>query len=199
MPNPTLDQITRNPILLENGNSPVAERMGRSDWDSDLLAEWLQNKAIHIPIDQRRSVAALEDATRCTIAKIRLNDRHCVRVYVHFSMAGFTLRGHFLMNESGPSDVNDQLREVQILDVKTSYLSESHARCRLQCEKSFVLALGRFDQLLHLLGCEVALLCFRNFRQTNRPITCRFPDDKFQDLPHVADRLRRDLTVKFQS
>ena len=63
MPNPTLDQVTRNTILLENGDSSVAERMSRSDRDSDLFAEWLQNKAIHIPIDQWGSVAALEDST----------------------------------------------------------------------------------------------------------------------------------------
>src|SRR5271156_6581689 len=112
----------------------MPERMSRSDRDSELLAEWLQNKAIHIPIDQWRSVAALEDSTRCSIAKIRLNDRHCAGVYVHFSMASFTLRGHFLVNESGPSDVNNQLREVLILNVKTSHFSESHAGCKLQCE-----------------------------------------------------------------
>jgi hypothetical protein len=47
-------------------DSSVAERMSRSDGDSDLLAEWFQNKAIHIPIDQWSSVAALEDATRRT-------------------------------------------------------------------------------------------------------------------------------------
>ena len=112
MPNPTLNQVTRNKILLKNGDSPVPERMSRSDWDSDLLAEWLQNKAIHIPIEQWRSVAALEDSTRCSIAKVRFNDRHCAGVHVHFSMTSFTLRGHFLVNVSGPSDVNDQLREV---------------------------------------------------------------------------------------
>jgi hypothetical protein len=112
MPNPTLDQITGNIILLENGDSSVPERMSRSDRDSDLLAEWFQNKAIHIPIDQWRTVAALEDATRCTIAKIFLNDRHGAGVYVDFPMAGFTLRAHFLVNESGPSDVNNRLREV---------------------------------------------------------------------------------------
>ena len=134
MPSPTLDQITGNIILLKNGNSSVAERMSRSDWDSDLLAEWLQNIAIHIPIDEWSSVAALEDATRFTIAKVLLSDRHCVGVYVHFSMASFTLRAHFLVNESGPPDVNDQLREVEILNVKTSHLSKSHARCKLQCE-----------------------------------------------------------------
>src|SRR5271156_5138655 len=134
MPNPTLDQITRNKILLKNGDSPVPERMSRSDRDSDLLAEWFQNKAIHIPIDQWFSVAALEDSTRFTIAKIFLNDRHCAGVYVHFAIAGFTLRAHFLVNESGPSDVNDQLREVQILNVKTSHFSESHAGCKLRCE-----------------------------------------------------------------
>jgi hypothetical protein len=134
MPNPTLDQVTGNTTLLENGDSPVPERMSRSDRDSDLLAEWLQNKAIHIPIDQWRSVAALEHSTRFPIAKIFLNDRHRAGVYVHFAIAGFTLRAHFLMNESGPSDVNDQLREVQILNVKTSYFSKSHAGCKLQCE-----------------------------------------------------------------
>jgi hypothetical protein len=68
MPNPTLDQITRNIILLENGDFPVSKRMSRSGWNSGLLAEWFQNKAIHIPIDQWSSVAALEDATRCRIA-----------------------------------------------------------------------------------------------------------------------------------
>jgi hypothetical protein len=41
MPNPTLDQITRKKILPEYGDSPVPERMSRSDRDSDLLAEWL--------------------------------------------------------------------------------------------------------------------------------------------------------------
>src|SRR5271168_5192248 len=134
MPNPTLDQITRNEILLEHGDSPVPERMSRSDWDSELLAEWLQNKAIHIPIDQRRSVAALEHSTRFTIAKMFLDERHRAGVYVHFAIPGFTLRAHFLVNESGPSDVNDQLREVQILNVKTSHFSESHAGCKLRCE-----------------------------------------------------------------
>src|ERR1700719_825275 len=99
-----------------------------------LPAKWLQNKAIHFPIDRWSSVAALEDSTRCSIAKIRLNDRHCAGIYVHFSMARFSLRGHFLVNECGPSDVNDELREVQILNVKTSDLSESHACCKLQCE-----------------------------------------------------------------
>src|SRR5580658_574706 len=177
MPNPTLDQVTGHTTLLENGHSPVPERMSRSDWDSDLLAEWFQNKAIHIPIDQWRTVAALEHSTRFTIAKIFLNDRHRAGVYVDFAIARFTLRAHFLMNESGPSDVNDQLREVQILSVKASHFSESHAGCKLQCEQSFVLALGRFDQLLRLLGREVALLRFRNLRQTNRPFTCRFPED----------------------
>ena len=59
MPNPTLDQITGNITLLKNGNSPVAERMSRSDRNSDLLAEWIQNIAIHIPIDQWSSVAAI--------------------------------------------------------------------------------------------------------------------------------------------
>lgn len=39
MPNPTLDQVTRNEILLENGDSPMSKRMSRSDRDSDLLAE----------------------------------------------------------------------------------------------------------------------------------------------------------------
>ncbi|HXN26063.1 MAG TPA: hypothetical protein VN902_03010 [Candidatus Acidoferrales bacterium] len=39
MPNPTLDQVTRNKVLLENGNTSVPERMSRSDWDSDLFAE----------------------------------------------------------------------------------------------------------------------------------------------------------------
>jgi hypothetical protein len=43
MPNPTLDKITRNIILLKNGDSSMAERMSRSDRDSDLLAEWFQN------------------------------------------------------------------------------------------------------------------------------------------------------------
>jgi len=33
------------------------------------------------------------------------------------------------VNKSGPSDVNDQLREVEILNVKTSYLAEPHS-CR---------------------------------------------------------------------
>jgi len=70
MPNPTLDQITGNVVLLENGNSPVSESMSRSDRDSDFSAERLQNKAIHIPIEQWRSVAAPEDSTRCSIAKI---------------------------------------------------------------------------------------------------------------------------------
>ena len=134
MPNPTLDQITRNTILLENGDSSVPERMSGSDRDSDLLAQWLQNKAIHIPVEQWGSVAALEDSPRCSIAKIRLNDCHRAGVYVDFPMASFTLRAHFLVNESGPSDVNDQLREVQILNVKASHLSESHACCKLQCE-----------------------------------------------------------------
>src|ERR1700678_2836984 len=134
MPNPTLDQVTGNTTLLENGDSPVPERMSRSDRDSDLLAEWLQNKAIHIPIDQWRSVAALEDSTRFTIAEIFLNDLHRAGVYVDFPVASFSLRGHFLMNESGPSDVNDQLREVQILNVKASYFSKSHACCKSQCE-----------------------------------------------------------------
>src|SRR5271170_4594908 len=134
MPNPTLDQITWNAILLENGDSPVSECMSRSDRDSDLLAERLENIAIHIPVDQRSSVVALEDSTRCTIAQVRLNDRHRVRVNIYLAVAGFTLRGHFLVHESGPSDVNDQLREVQILDVKTSNLSESHPCCELQCE-----------------------------------------------------------------
>jgi hypothetical protein len=134
MPNPTLDQITGNKILLEDGNSPVSERLSRSDRASDLIAEWLRNKTIHIPIDQWRSVAALEDSTRFTIAKIFLNDRHCAGVSVDFSMASFTVRGNFLMNESGPPDVNDQLQEVQILNGKASYLSESHAGYKLQCE-----------------------------------------------------------------
>jgi hypothetical protein len=54
----------------------VAERMSRSNWDSDLLAEWLENKEIHIPIDQWRSVAALEDSTlvlqvRVTVSVLR--------------------------------------------------------------------------------------------------------------------------------
>lgn len=104
MLNPTFDQITRNKILLENGDSPVPERMSRSDRDSDLLAEWLQNKAIHIPIDPWSSVAALEDSTRFPIAKIFLNDRHRAGVYVPSAIAGFTLPAHFLVNESGPSD-----------------------------------------------------------------------------------------------
>src|ERR1700733_6122852 len=112
MPNPTLDQVTRNTILLENRDSPVSERMSRSDRDPDLPAQWFQNKAIHIPIDQWGPVSALEDSTRCSIAKIRLNDRHRAGVDVDFPMASFTLRAHFLMNESGPSDANDQLREV---------------------------------------------------------------------------------------
>src|ERR1700731_3043708 len=107
MPNPTLDQITGNITLLKNGNSSVSKRMSRSFGNSDLLAEWLQNIAIHIPIDQWSSVATFEDSTRCTFAKIFLNDRHRAGVYVHFSMASFTLRGHFLVNKSGPSDVND--------------------------------------------------------------------------------------------
>jgi hypothetical protein len=107
MPNPTLDQVSRNTILLENGDSPVSERVSRPERNSDLLAEWFQNKAIHIPIDQRSSVAALEDSTRCTIAYARLNDRHGVRLNIHLAVAGFTLRGHFLMNESRRSDVND--------------------------------------------------------------------------------------------
>src|SRR6202008_196248 len=98
------------------------------------LAKWLQNKAIHFPIDHWRPVAALEDSTRWAIANVRLNDRHRAGVYVHFSMASFALRDHFLVNESGPPDVNDQLREVEILNVKTSYLSKSHACCKLQCE-----------------------------------------------------------------
>jgi hypothetical protein len=59
MPNPTLDQIW-HAILLENGNSPVSERVSCSDRDSDLLAEQLQKVAIHVPIDQRSSVAALK-------------------------------------------------------------------------------------------------------------------------------------------
>ena len=134
MPNPTLDQITGNITLLKNGNSSVSKRMSRSFGNSDLLAERLQNIAIHIPIDQWSSVAALEDSTRYSIAKMRLNDHHCAGVYVHFSMARFTLRGHFLVNESGPSDLNDQFREVEILNVKTSNLSESHPCCELQCE-----------------------------------------------------------------
>ena len=70
IPNPTLDQVSRNIILLKNGYSAVSERMSRSDWNSDLLAEWFQNKAIHIPIDQWSSVAALEHSARCTIAEI---------------------------------------------------------------------------------------------------------------------------------
>src|ERR1700756_227769 len=90
MPNPTLDQITENITLLKNGNSSVSERMRRSDRDSD-LAKWLQNKAIHFPIDHWRPVAALEDSTRCAIANVRLNDRHRAGVYVHFSMASFAL------------------------------------------------------------------------------------------------------------
>jgi|HubBroStandDraft_4_1064222.scaffolds.fasta_scaffold34740_3 hypothetical protein len=106
MPNPTLNQIIRDTILLENGNFSVSARMSRADRNSNLCAEWLQDIAIHIPIDQWSSVSALEDSTRCAIANVRLNDRHCVGVYVHFSMARFTLRGHFLVNESGPSDVN---------------------------------------------------------------------------------------------
>jgi len=134
MPNPTLDQITGNITLLKYGNSSVSECMSRSFRNSDLLAEWLQNIAIHIPIDQWSSVAALEDSTRRTIAKVRLNDRHRAGVYVHFSVASFALRRHFLVFECGPSDVNDELREVQILNVKTSDLSESHACCKLQCE-----------------------------------------------------------------
>src|SRR5277367_4873063 len=97
MPNPTLDQVTGNTTLLENGDSPVPERMSRSDWDSDLLAEWLQNKAIHIPIDQWGSVAALEHSTRFTIAEIFLDDRHRAGVYVDFAIAGITLRAHFLV------------------------------------------------------------------------------------------------------
>src|ERR1700728_421081 len=112
MPNPTLDQIPRNTILLKDLDSPVSERMSRSNRDPDLPAKWFQNKAIHIPIDQWGSVAALEDSPRCSIAKIRLNDCHRAGVYVDFPMASFTLRAHFLVNESGPSDVNDQLREV---------------------------------------------------------------------------------------
>src|ERR1700722_13088219 len=134
MPNPTLNQVTGNITLLKNGNSSVTERMSRSIRNSDLLAEWLQNIAIHIPIDEGSFVAALEDSTRCTFAKIFLNDRHRAGVYVLFSMTGFTLRRHFLVFESGPSDVNDQLREVEILNVKTSHFSESHACCKLQCE-----------------------------------------------------------------
>ena len=89
MPNPALDQITGNTILLENGDSSVPERMSRSDRDSDFLAEWFQNIVIHIPVDQWSSVAALEDSIRWTFAKVRLNDRHRVRVYVDFSMASF--------------------------------------------------------------------------------------------------------------
>src|SRR5579863_4165610 len=101
MPNPTLDQITGNITLLKNGNSSVTERMSRPFRNSDLLAEWFQNVAIHIPIDEWSSVATLEDSTRCTIAEIFLNDRHRAGVYVHFSMTGFTLRRHFLVFESG--------------------------------------------------------------------------------------------------
>ena len=92
MPNPTLDQIVWTAILLENGNSPVSECVSCSDKDSDLPAERLQNKAIHIPIDQWRSVAGLEDSIQRTIAQIFLNDRHRVRVNIHLTVAGFTLR-----------------------------------------------------------------------------------------------------------
>ncbi|MFZ3333332.1 MAG: hypothetical protein WA197_22015 [Candidatus Acidiferrales bacterium] len=66
----------------------TAEGISRSDRDSYLLAEWFENKAIHIPIDQWRTVAALDDSTRCTIRQdARLNDRHRVGVYIHFSVA----------------------------------------------------------------------------------------------------------------
>lgn len=88
MPNPTLDQVTGNIILLENGNSSVSERMSRSDRDSDLLAEWFQNKAIHIPIDQWRSVAALEDSTRCTIAIVPESTSTDGRLYSSGSLPG---------------------------------------------------------------------------------------------------------------
>jgi hypothetical protein len=72
MPNPTLYQITRNTILLENRNSSVLKRMSYADRNFDLFAEWLEKHAIHIPICQWSSVSALEDATRCTIANVRL-------------------------------------------------------------------------------------------------------------------------------
>jgi hypothetical protein len=48
MPNPTLNQIIGNTTLLKDGNSSVPERMSCSDRDSGLLAERLQNIAIHI-------------------------------------------------------------------------------------------------------------------------------------------------------
>jgi hypothetical protein len=74
MPNPTLDQITRNAVLLENEDSSVPESMSCPDRNSNLLAEWLQNIAIHIPIDQWSSVSALEDSARYTIANIRFSN-----------------------------------------------------------------------------------------------------------------------------
>ena len=134
MTNPAFNQITRNAILLQDGDSSMPEGVCRALRYSDLFAQRLQNIAIHIPADQWSSVATLEDSSTCTIAQIILNDRHCIGVYVHFSVAGFTLGSHFLMHESAPSDINHQLLEVQILNVKTSHLSESHSCSKLECE-----------------------------------------------------------------
>jgi hypothetical protein len=74
MPNPTLNQITRNAVLLKDRYTAVTERMSRPDRNPDLFADRLQNMSINVVADQRCSILRLEDPSNLTIANMFLDE-----------------------------------------------------------------------------------------------------------------------------
>ena len=94
MPNPTLNQITRNAVLLKDGYPAVTECMSRPDRNPNLFIDRLQNMSIYVVADQRCSILRLEDPSNLTIANMLLDEHHDFGVYVYLAVAGFALRGH---------------------------------------------------------------------------------------------------------
>jgi hypothetical protein len=116
--NPLLNQVPWNAVLLKQRHSTATKRMRCPNRYFEPPAERLKNVAIHISIHQRRSILRFEDPTTLPIARIFLDHLHHFRIYVDFPEACLRFRGHFLVRESGPSNTNNRVLEIEIINVR---------------------------------------------------------------------------------
>src|SRR5882762_8050417 len=188
--NQLLNQVPWNAVLLKQRHSTVTKCMRRPDRDFELLAERLENLAIHVSVYQRRSILRFEDPPTLSIAKVVLDHLHHFWVHVDFSEACLGLRGHFLMHESAPTNSNDRLLEIDILDVQAGRFTKSHSSRKLEREEDLVLAFSNIDDHVHFLWCEESLFFLGDRWQLDPDICERLSHDQAENLPHVVHGLR---------
>jgi hypothetical protein len=90
MPNPTLNQITRNAVLLKDKYTAVTECMSRPDRYFNPPADRLQNMSVDVIHDQGCSVLRLRGPANLTIANMLPDESHNSRIHIDFSVPGFT-------------------------------------------------------------------------------------------------------------